>query len=82
MTVGRVQRTSWAAATPAVLSVLGTDIQAVKRRPSMVVAWLRFVLKDRPEAAGGHRGQAQAILDGLAAAGVEAALQLQREMEA
>jgi hypothetical protein len=63
-------------ATPAVLLVLGSDIQTIKRRGGIVVAWLRFVLKDRPEVAGDYRGQAQAILDGLAAAGVEAALLL------
>jgi hypothetical protein len=69
-------------ATPAVLSVIGTDIQAIKRRSSWVVAWLRLVLKDRTEAAGVYKNHAQAILDGLAAVGVEAAIRLQREMEA
>jgi hypothetical protein len=68
-------------ATPAVLLVLGSDIQTIKRRGGIIVAWLRFALKDRPEVAGDYRGQAQAILDGLAASGVEAALRLQREME-
>jgi len=77
-------RFSWLAspeATSAVLLVLGTDIQAIKRRAGTAVTWLRFVLKDRPEVTGDYRGQAQAILDGLAAAGVEVALRLQREME-
>lgn len=69
-------------ATPAVLFVLGTRIQAIKRRPSLVVDWLRLVLNDRPEAAGVYKSQVQAILDGLAADGVEPALRLQREMEA
>ncbi len=67
---------------PGVLSVLGTDIQAIRRRQSWVVAWLRLVLKDPPEAAGTYKDQAQAILDGLATAGVDSALRLQREMEA
>lgn len=47
-----------------------------------MVAWLRLVLKDHPGAAGTCRARAQHILDGLAAAGHEAALRLQREMEA
>ena len=64
------------------LSVLGTDIQAIKRRPSMVVAWLRFVLAERPEVAGTPKAAAQNILDGLARAGHETALKLQHEMEA
>ena len=80
-----LNRLGWLAspqATPAVLSVLGTRIQAIRRRPARVVAWLRLVLKDRPEAAGAYKSQVQAILDGLAADGVEPALRLQREMEA
>ena len=47
----------------------------------LVVAWLQLVFKDRPEAAGAYKSQVQAILDGLAADGVESALRLQREME-
>ena len=80
-----LNRLGWLAspqATPAVLSVLGTRIQAIRRRPARVVAWLRLVLKDRPEAAGAYKSQVQAILDGLAADGVEPAIRLQREMEA
>jgi hypothetical protein len=69
-------------ATQAVLTVLGTEIAAIMRRPGIVVAWLRLVLKDHPETAGAYRARAQHILDGLAAAGHEAALMLQREMEA
>jgi hypothetical protein len=51
-------------------------------RSKRVVAWLRLVLKDCPESAGTYKIQAQAILAGLAAAGVETALRLQHEMEA
>jgi hypothetical protein len=69
-------------ATSVVLIVLGTRIQAIRRRSGLVVGWLRFVLKDRPEAAGSYKSQIQAILDGLAADGVESALRLQHEMEA
>lgn len=68
-------------ATQAVLTVLGTDIAAIMRRPSSVVAWLRLVLKDHPAAAGAYKASCQQILDGLAAAGQHAALRLQREME-
>jgi len=78
-------RLGWLAspgATQAVLTVLGTEIAAIMRRPSIVVAWLRLILKDRPEAAGTYTARAQHILDGLAAAGHEAALRLQQEMEA
>jgi hypothetical protein len=80
-----LNRLGWLASpqlTPVVLSVLGTRIQAIRRRSSLVVAWLQLVLKDRPEAAGAYKSQVQAILDGLAADGVESALRLQREMEA
>ncbi|MGH3275223.1 MAG: hypothetical protein ACRDNZ_12980, partial [Streptosporangiaceae bacterium] len=80
-----LNRLGWLAspqATLVVLSVLGTRIQAIRRRSTRVVAWLRFVLKDRPEAAGAYKSQAQAILDGLAADSVESALRLQSEMEA
>lgn len=80
-----LNRLGWLAspqATLAILSVLGTRIQAIRRRSAQVVAWLRFVLKDRPEAAGAYKSQVQAILDGLAADGLEPALRLQREMEA
>ena len=74
-----LNRLGWLAspqATPVVLSVLGTRIQAIRRRSAWVVAWLQLVLKDRPEAAGAYKSQVQAILDGLAADGVESALRL------
>jgi hypothetical protein len=80
-----LNRLGWLASpqvTPVVLSVLGTRIQAIRRRSALVVAWLQLVLKDRPAAAGAYKSQVQAILDGLAADGVESALRLQREMEA
>ncbi|WEO94653.1 hypothetical protein A6P39_011915 [Streptomyces sp. FXJ1.172] len=69
-------------ATAAVLIVLGTDIPQIIRRPTMVVAWLRLVLKNQPQAAGSYKPNVQNMLDRLAAAGQEAALQLQRELEA
>lgn len=69
-------------ATQAVLTVLGTDINAIRHHSGRTVAWLRFILADSPRAAGDHKFAAQLVLDGLAAAGHEGALRLQHEMEA
>lgn len=69
-------------ATTAVLSVLGTDLPQIGRHSRTAVAWLRLLLAQHPEAIGDHRADLQSLLDGLASAGKEAALTLQRELEA
>lgn len=78
-------RNDWLAepgAIAAVLIVLGTDLAEITRRSGEVVSWLKFVLTRRPDAIGEHRAAIQSLLDRLAAAGSEAAVILQRELEA
>lgn len=70
------------AATGAVLVVLGTDAAAIARQSRKVVGWMRLLLTQHPEAAGGHRASIQSLLDQLAAGGREGAVELQRELEA
>jgi energy-coupling factor transporter ATP-binding protein EcfA2 len=69
-------------ATQAVLIVLGTHTAAIKQQAGTVVGWIRFVLIQHPAAIGPYRDAVQRLLDELAAAGSEAAMALQRELEA
>ena len=67
--------------TQLALAVLGTDAKRITRESSLVVAWLRFVLVEHPEAFQ-DRHPVRLLLDNLAALGDEAALALQQQIEA
>ena len=63
-----------------VLDVLGDNIEAIRRESRVTTAWLRALLTDPP--AGAAVGDAQSLLDRLAASGHEPSISLQRDLEA
>jgi hypothetical protein len=67
-------------ATDWVLLVLGTDAAAIDRGSNKVVAWIRYVLVDHPEAVSDRRRPVD-ILDGLVRRGDAKAIALQQEIE-
>ncbi len=61
------------------LSVLGDDVETLRRHSRYAVAFLRVALRDPPP--GDAPRRARLLLDQLAVAGDEQALQLQQELE-
>jgi hypothetical protein len=61
------------------LGVLGDDVETLRRDSQYAVAFLRVALRSPP--AGDAARRARLLLDRLAAAGDEQALQLQQELE-
>jgi hypothetical protein len=69
-------------AIAAVLIVLGNDVERIRQECFMVVPWLRGILRAQPPRGGVHAPALRGLLDRLASDGDEAALALQRELEA
>lgn len=63
-----------------VLTVLGDNIEAIRRSSQYVMAWLQAVLSNPPP--GEPTARARRLLDRLAAAGDDWALAVQRQLEA
>jgi hypothetical protein len=66
--------------TELILSVLGNNINSIRRSSRLVVAWLKVLLSNPPP--GAATAGARTLLDQLAAGGDENALGLQQELEA
>lgn len=78
--VGRMIGLNNDVATQAILSVLGDNIQRIRRESNMVVAWLQVILTQPTPGPGAAR--ARTLLDRLAAAGDDWALNVQQQLEA